>query len=69
MRFASDSSNEHTTVTRPSLKHPHGVSCPGCIEDKLCNQCGVEGCTMYTGRCTNGRCRVCCRLFCEHATS
>ncbi len=49
---------DHLTGPRP-----HGVSCPGCIVEGLCNHCG-QPTAIATGRCTNGRCRECCPMHC-----
>lgn len=38
---------------------PHPVCCEGCYRAKLCCMCG-ERSTMWTGRCTSGRCPKCC---------
>lgn len=46
-------------------ERPHGISCPGCREARLCNECG-ERTTIMTGRCVNGRCRRCCPKRCHH---
>ncbi len=64
----SDSVENRADPRHPGGERPHGVSCPGCRAEQVCNQCG-ERTTMMAGRCTNGRCRNCCLKVCRHRQS
>jgi len=55
---------KHLTAIDIQLK-PHGISCPCCLKENRCNQCGKVGVTQ-SNRCTSGRCERCCRLECNH---
>lgn len=50
---------------------PHGISCPACRQEVVCNHCGTSWRDnpriLRNGQlCTNGRCPNCCRKNCKH---
>jgi hypothetical protein len=58
----------HERLEHKKMPYPHGISCPNCRMENVCNHCGKENVKSGNGRCTNGRCRECCAKHCRHMT-